>query len=102
MGNKKKNHPLQREIIQEHHGAHTGVRVNPTPGSPCIQETQNINYVLSLQFTTCDFGFSLLAKERKKERKRGEELKDKIYGMISIPRHHPRVDDIIREWMPTS
>jgi len=70
MGKQKKKHPLQREIIQEHHGAQTGVRVNPTPGSPCIQETQNINYVLSLQFTTCDFGFSLLMKERKKERER--------------------------------
>jgi hypothetical protein len=44
-----------------------------------MQEKTKHKLFLSLQFTTSVFGFSLLTNERKKERKRGEELKDKIW-----------------------
>jgi hypothetical protein len=43
---------------------------------------------------TSDFGFSLLTKERKKERKMGEELRDKIWD---DDKHSSATS--IQEWM---
>jgi hypothetical protein len=61
---------------------------------PSMQEKTKHKLFLSLQFMTSDFGFSLLTKERKKERKMGEELRDKIWD---DDKHSSATS--IQEWM---